>query len=310
MNESSAILVIGSLNVDLVQPVPRLPLHGETLRAGDLKMYGGGKGANQACAAARLGGRTRMAGLVGNDLLASVVTQELAASGVDTQSVLRVEEATGTAAIFVLPDGDNCIILSAGANGRMTAAFASDAAGQLREGDFLLLQLEVPMQAVEAAAIAAKARGATVLLDPAPAASLSNELLRAIDIFTPNQTEAAIILENRHHPPQTAEEGIAAAQALSTRGPRTVVIKMGALGGAFATRDRTFFHPAKKVSAVDSTAAGDTFNGALAVALLESCDWQEAVAFASAAATLSVTKPGAIASMPTRSELDRYLAGA
>lgn len=297
------VLVVGSLNADLVLRTPRIPSPGETLTAGDLQIFAGGKGANQACAAARLGAFTKVAGFVGNDPFAGIVLNELQASGVDLSILHHVSTPTGTATILVLPEGENCILLSSGANAQVGPDIAAEAASALASSDFLLCQLEIPLASVEAAVAAAAKKSATVILDPAPAVHLSQQLLRNIAILTPNQTEAAL-LAGTGEEPRSLGDGLNMAVRLQSLGPKIVIVKMGALGCVIANGNQTFTQPASRVHVVDSTAAGDTFNGALAVALSELKPLAEAVKFATAAASISVTRPGAIASMPQRSEVD------
>ncbi len=301
------ILVLGSLNIDLVQRVPRLPRPGETLRGGDLQIFVGGKGANQACAAARTGGNAAMAGLVGNDVFASRLLQALRDAGVNTAQVSAADAASGSALIAVLPHGENAIVISPGANGKVSVEFAQNAVVNLQRGDFLLCQLEIPLPAVEAAMKTAHERGVVTILDPAPAAELSDDLLRSVSILTPNQTEAAF-LTGASKTPENRAEAEQAAQELQRRGARTVMIKMGEQGCLIADASSAMIAAGFRVEVVDTTAAGDTFNGALATALTEGASLSEAARFANAAAALSVTKPGAIPSLPTRAQVEQFLA--
>ena len=301
------IVVLGSLNIDLVQRVPRMPVAGETLTGGDLQTYAGGKGANQACAAALLGGQVAMAGMVGHDVFSDRLLAELKTAGVDTKSVGKVAVSTGTAVIFVLPNGENSIVISPGANGEVTAAFALQAIEELQAGDFLLCQLETPMESVTAVMKAAHRKGVTTVLDPAPAHGLPEELLRATSILTPNQTEAGF-LTCTTEAIETMDQAVNAARQLQSRGTPVVIVKMGAHGCLVADGVQVTEVPGFSVQAVDTTAAGDTFNGALAVGLAEGMNLMDATSFASAAAAMSVTKPGAIASMPSRSQVDQFLA--
>lgn len=300
------ILVLGSLNVDFVQRVPRMPELGETLRGQELTTFVGGKGANQACAAALLGGAVRFAGMVGSDLFAPRLSAELEAAGVDTQFVRTSPRASGTALILVMPAGENVIVISPGANGDVSGKLAAEAVSSLRAGDLLLCQLEVPLNAVTDAIRAAHAKGVVTVLDPAPAAPLASDLLRAVSILTPNQTEASVLSGNSR-PVETAGEAERTALMLRARGAESVIVKMGAQGCLVAGHEGTFSSPAFSTKIVDTTGAGDAFNGALAVALAEGAAVTEAVRFANAAAGLSVTKAGAIASLPRRAEVDKLL---
>jgi ribokinase len=300
------ILVLGSLNIDLVQRVPRLPQPGETLKGGKLQIFIGGKGANQACAAALTGGNVAMAGMVGNDVFADRLLQELRDSGVNTNMVRAADTSSGSAGIFVLPNGENAIVISPGANGEVSAEFARNAVGSLQTGDFLLCQLEIPLEAVEAAMDAAHERGVVTLLDPAPAAELPDDLLRSVSILTPNQTEAAF-LTGALKAPENITEAETAARILQSHGAYAVIVKMGEQGCLLADGSTATTIAGFRVDAVDTTAAGDTFNGALATALAEGVSLPEAARFAHAAAALSVTKPGAIASIPTRAQVEQFL---
>jgi ribokinase len=303
------ILVLGSLNIDLVQRVPRLPQPGETLKGGDLQIFVGGKGANQACAAALTGGNVAMAGMVGNDVFADRLRQALLDVGVSIEQVSTADTSSGSAGIFVLPNGENAIVISPGANARVSVNFAQDAITHLQRGDFLLCQLEIPLDTVEAAMKTAHERGVVTILDPAPAAELSDDLLRSVAILTPNQTEAAF-LAGWSKAPENQTEAERVARTLQSRGAQTVVIKMGDQGCLITDEGGVTVAAGFRVNAVDTTAAGDTFNGALAMALAKGVSLPEAARFANAAAALSVTKPGAIPSIPTRSQVEQFLASA
>ena len=301
------IVVFGSLNADLVQSIARLPVVGETIRARDLATFLGGKGANQACAVARLGGRALIAGVVGQDAFGDAILAELRSLGVDHRLVRRATTMSGMATIFVLPNGDNSIVISPGANALAGADLAAAAASSLERGDFLLCQLEVPLDAVGVALSAARARGATTILDPAPAAQLPLAVLRSTEILTPNQIEASTLL-GWPDPIATLEDARAAAVALRAQGSSTVIVKLGELGCLVDDGVLAAHIPAIPGEVVDTTAAGDTFNGALAVGLAEGRSLHEAARFAVAAASLSVRRRGAIASIPQRSEVDAVMA--
>lgn len=301
------ILVFGSLNIDLVQSVPRVPVPGETLKGGDLQIFVGGKGANQACAAARLGGEVRMAGSVGSDVFAGRILRELQAAGVDTSLVGESRGSSGSATIFVLPNGENMIAISPGANADVSVEFALEAIQALEAGDLLLCQLEIPMEAVAAAMCAAHERGVVTVLDPAPACRLPDRLWGAIDILTPNQTEAAI-LTSAARAPRDMAEAERCAQELRRRGAGTAIIKMGELGCFVASATGSEAIAGFRVLVWDTTAAGDMFNGALAAALARGAMLGDAARLANAAAALSVTRPGALNSAPSLAEVDRFLA--
>jgi ribokinase len=301
------IVVIGSLNMDFVVQMRQLPARGETLSGWSFQMLPGGKGANQACAVGRLGGQVKMVGRVGNDFFGEQQRESLGAAGVDTRCVLTTEgEATGVALIFVESGGQNMIVIAAGANSRVLPADL-DTAGAVFKPGYLLLQLETPLETVEAAAARGRACGMTTILDPAPAQPLSAALLGNIDLLTPNETEALVLL-GRPAKEVAVDEAAELSRALMALGPKMVIIKLGAKGAWWSdgTTGRHFAAP--KVEAVDSTAAGDTFNGALAVALAEGNSFEQAIPFANCAAALSVTRLGAQTSIPTRLETGQFLA--
>jgi ribokinase len=297
------ITVVGSLNMDFVVQVAVLPRPGETVRGEGFATIPGGKGANQATAAGKLGGRVRMVGRVGDDVFGRQLRDSLAAAGVDTSAVATTPASpSGVALIFVEAGGQNEIVVAGGANERLAPA---DVEAALRgpSGGFLLLQLESPMDTVERAAALGREHGMTVILDPAPARPLSDGLLGAVDVLTPNESEAMALL-GRGQGTVSLAEAPEVARALRERGPRAIVLKMGEKG-AFVDDGTSGRHvPGLKVEAVDATAAGDTFNGALAVALAEGRGMAEALGFANAAAAISVTRLGAQASIPGRDEVD------
>ncbi len=222
----SRIRVLGSLNIDLVQQVPRLPALGETLAGTDFAVLVGGKGNNQAAAACLLGGCVEMAGMIGDDLFGERLINQLLKIGVDVQRIRKSQKPSGTATILVLPDGENAIVIAAGANAEVDPAMAEASAADLRAGDFLLCQLEIPLGSVGAAMSKAKRNGATTILDPAPAQSLEPALLENIAILTPNQTEAGMLLGAAAV--ESIDDARQAAQRLRDRGPGIVIIKLGA----------------------------------------------------------------------------------
>jgi len=295
------IVVVGSLNMDFVVQVATLPRPGQTVIGSGFITLAGGKGANQACAAGKLAGRTRMVGRVGGDVFGAELKRSLREAGVDVNGVRETTGVpTGVALIFVEKGGQNEIVVASGANGGLTPDDVrrelDGASGQL------LLQLESPVETVEEAAALGRKQNMSVVLDPAPAQPLPDRLLHSVDWLTPNEGEALLLLgrtEGALAVPDAAE----VARALLRRGPRAVILKLGEKG-AFLDDGKAARHfPAPKVEAVDATAAGDTFNGALAVALAEGRDIGEAITFANAAAALSVTRLGAQASIPTRDEV-------
>jgi ribokinase len=303
---SAAITVVGSLNMDFVVQVDKLPLPGETVLGVGFRTIPGGKGANQACAAGKLGGRVRMAGRVGDDVFGRSLRESLAAAGVDTGAVLVTEGvASGVALIFVQAGGQNQIVVASGANGRLAPEDVARAL-QGTAGGFLLLQLESPLLTVEDAAARGRQQGMTVLLDPAPARPLSDALLAHVDVLTPNESEAMVLLDRREGTVSLADAP-EVARALLRRGPRAVILKLGEQGAFLDDGTGGRHVPGLRVEAVDATAAGDTFNGALAVALAEGRPMAEALAFANAAAAISVTRLGAQASIPGRDEVEAAL---
>lgn len=301
-----SILVFGSINIDLVARTPRLPVPGETLIGHAFTTVPGGKGANQAVAAARLGIATQMVGRVGGDIFGQDLLRELSGSGVDCDQVL-VDRMThsGVAVITVDDASENNIVIIAGANGQIGTEDIDRLKPLLPQAKVLLLQLEIPLPAVVAAAEAAQEAGVTVILDPAPARlDLPDRLYVAIDIITPNQVEASQLINFPVTNPETATK---AAEVLHQRGVRTVIIKLGRQGAICLTEAETFAISAFPVEAVDTVGAGDAFNGGLAAALAIGMPLPQAVRQASAVAALSVTQAGAQSSLPTREELGEFL---
>ena len=306
-----AIAVVGSLNMDFVVQVKRLPAPGETVLGGDFQMIPGGKGANQACAAGKLGTgstRTRMIGRVGYDMFADHLKASLAAAGVDVSAVHATRsQPTGVALIWVEKSGQNSIVVAAGANLALAASEVEAMRSVFRGAAFVLFQLETPLDTVAAALRLAREEGARTILDPAPAQALPADLLAEVDILTPNESEACLLL-GRPADRVGADEAPELARALLAKGPKQVILKLGEAGCLFFDGEQPIASPGFPVDATDTTAAGDTFNGALAVALAEGRTTEEALRFANAAAALSVTRLGAQASIPTRKETDDYLA--
>lgn len=307
MVRRTQITVIGSLNADLVQRVERLPRPGETLVGSDILTFSGGKGANQAFAAGLMGACVSMIGQVGGDGLASVLLKSLHSAGVSTESVGVADVSTGAAVIHVLPDGENVIVISPGANATLTPALAAKRLRGLVRGSILLAQLEIPIETVDRALQVAKQRGATTILDPAPARALPSRLLRNVDFLTPNETEAQTLLGGPSNALHHEAEIKRTASRLLALGPRAVVLKLGSRGCMVATPAEHIRLPGLRVQPVDTTAAGDAFNGAFAAALAEGRPIAESAAFANAAAGLSVSRPGAQASIPSRPAVERIL---
>jgi ribokinase len=301
------IVVMGSANMDLVLEVSRLPRVGKTLPGGDLALFPGGKGANQACAAGRFGGKVAMIAQVGEDTFGEKLIVSLVEAGVDTSRVGKSQRPTGCASIYVLPDGENSIVISPGANATLDPQTAAARLDILDGGFFLLCQLEVPLETVEASLRRAKAEGAITVLDPAPAQPLSPELLGAVDFLTPNESEAALLIGRSGAVIRSRADAAEAAERLLELGPGAVVLKLGGLGCFVAASEIRCLVGGFEVEAVDTTAAGDVFNGAFAVALAEGKPLLEAARFANAAAAISVTRRGAQTSIPDRREVNTFL---
>ena len=305
-----AIAVVGSLNMDFVVRTKRLPAGGETALGHGFRMIPGGKGANQAFAAAKLGAASvtvKMAGRVGMDLFGDRLKASLSSAGVDVSAVHASRaQPTGVAFIAVDDAGQNQIIVAPGANNEVAPGDVEALRRVVRGASAALFQLETPLATVAAALKMAREEGARTILDPAPAQHLSRDVLEAVDILTPNEGEACLLLGRE---PERIGMGEASrvVEALAARGARMVILKMGDRGCFFRGAGEACHAPAFAVDAVDSTAAGDTFNAALAVALAEGSLIPHALRFASAAAAISVTRMGAQASAPSRAETDQFL---
>jgi ribokinase len=294
----SDILVVGSANLDLVAFTDRLPEPGETL-LGAFHSFEGGKGGNQAVAASRAGGKVAFLGRIGLDLFGARLRKSLQDNGVDTRLLGEVEGPSGVA-IIMSGGGNNMIVVAPGANDQLTeGAIEADNFAGVR---FVLAQLETPLSTIIKAARLAREKGIVFILDPAPARALPRELLTLVDWLTPNESEAAALLGLKE-----LGDPLGAAKNLKALGPRGVVLKLGQAGAVLLEDDAPVLIPAHKVEAVDTTAAGDAFNGAFAVALSEGKSPAEAVSFAAAAAAISVTRHGAQPAMASRTEIDAFL---
>lgn len=300
------ILVIGSSNTDMIIKTDRLPRPGETVGNGDFSVVNGGKGANQAVAAARAGGQVTFITCIGDDLFGGQQLENFRQSGIDTEHVFTLSGIpTGTALIMIDSAGENCIAVAPGANGQMQQRHLDKADAAFDRADWVLLQLEVPLETVGYATRKAESFGARVILNPAPASALPDELLARVHTLVVNETEAALLAEC---PVENDADIRKAAQKLLTKVQDTVIITLGAGGSFVAVKEKEPTHvPAKKVKAVDTTAAGDVFCGTLVVALSEGKEVVDAVQFATAAAALAVTKLGAQPSAPRREEIMGFL---
>lgn len=297
----SAILVIGSANMDLVAFADRLPGPGETLLGGAFQSFAGGKGGNQAVAAARAAHQPNTVaflGRIGTDSFGDRLRDGLAQNGVDTRWLGAVDGASGVA-VIMSGGGNNMIVVAPGANDALDAAAIDPKA--FDGARFVLAQLETPLDGVMAAARLARAQGAVFILDPAPARALPPELLAMVDWLTPNESEACLLLGVA-----SLGDPVAAARRIKALGPRGVVLKLGGRGAVLLEDDAPVLIGAHKVAVADTTAAGDAFNGAFAVALSEGCPASQAVAFAMRAAAISVTRQGAQPAMALRTEIDGF----
>ena len=298
---NNKILVIGSSNTDMTIKGDRLPVPGETITGGIFYMGPGGKGANQAVAAKRLGGDVTFVCKVGRDIFGDNAVAGYQKEGIDTSHVLRSDKASGTALILVDSTGENCISVASGANGDLTPADIDSIADVIRGAGFLILQLEVPVETVLKAAKIAHEAGVYVILNPAPACALPKELFKYISLMTPNRTETSFMSGKD----VTDEASLEAAVALlKDYGVQDFVVTLGSKGSLVFKDGRSEMVPSRKVEAVDATAAGDTFCGALCVALSEGKDLFEAARFATKASSITVQRMGAQDSIPTRAEVD------
>jgi ribokinase len=302
------IVVVGSINMDLVVRMPNIPRPGETLLGGTFMTFPGGKGANQAVAAARLGGKVSMVGLVGADAFGTELKQILEREGIDvTHTSVTPTEATGVALIEVDAQGNNSIAVASGANFALTKDDVEKALNAISEFDLLVMPLETPIDVVTRAANIARGKGARVILNPAPAQQLPPDLLQCVDVIVPNEHETQYLtgielLEVNDYQKAAAD--------LLLKGTKNVILTLGKQGAYVLENENpqgAYFLPAYSVKAMDTTAAGDCFIGALAVGLSEKMSIRQATSFASAAAAISVTRLGAQPSMPYRNEVDQVI---
>jgi ribokinase len=302
------IVVVGSVNLDLAFSVERIPAPGETIMGCTFRIFQGGKGANQAVAVARLGYPVSMVAKVGDDVFGPRLRQGLRSAGVNVKAVTSARHtSSGVALISATRQGQNSIVVVLGANGKLSPGNLRKASVLLRSAGIILTQLEISLETVEFLAALARRHDIPLMLDPAPARELPRDVLRSVSYLTPNETEICILCGLA--PQEVNRKSVREyAQALRSRGPKNVIVKMGSQGAYTVGSDgQERFVPAFKVRAVDSTAAGDAFNAGLAVALMKGRHLEEAVWYASAAGALSVMRMGAQPSMPTAREVRRFL---
>ena len=299
------IIVVGSINLDLVAHAENIPRPGETLTGNAFRTFLGGKGANQAVAAARLGYPTTMVGNVGDDSFGAQLRSGLSHAGVSSEAVDTVPGASGVALIVTAADGQNSIVVIPGANGKLVPEQLARQTQLLQQAGILLTQLEIPLESVEYLANFAEQHNIPFMLDPAPARALSVALLKKVTWLTPNETEAAALLNREGLQPSDGSE---AATALLRKGPRNVILRLGAYGCVLAAAgQRPEVIPAFSVVPVDTTAAGDAFSGGFAVGLMRGHSPRNSAIFASAVAAISVSRWGAQSSMPTDREVQLFL---
>ena len=304
---TKGIVVVGSLNLDLVVQVSKIPGVGETVLGGDFQTHPGGKGANQAAEVGLLNYPIHMIGRIGSDDFGKQLRQSLDSKGVDTIAVTTTEGPSGIAMIEVQASGDNNIVVAPGANALLTPADLDAHIDLIRNASLILTQLETPIPTLEHLAAICQREHVPLMLDPAPAAPLSADLLSRLTWITPNETEAQSLAGSKHSLNNESDVR-ALAEALLSKGPKNVVVKLGERGAYLALEDGTRTAvPAFLVKAIDTTAAGDCFNGAFAVALAKGAKPIEAARFAAAASAISVTRPGAQPSMPTLAEVEDFL---
>ncbi|TVQ07434.1 MAG: ribokinase [Balneolaceae bacterium] len=302
MAKKSKITVIGSSNTDMVVMTSHFPAPGETILGGEFLMNPGGKGANQAVAAARLGGSVTFIGKVGSDIFGDEAVENIKKEGIDVSAVTRDEKApSGVAQILVDSKGENCIVVAPGANLNLNRTDIDNAMEKILNADILLMQLEVPIDTVVYAAKKAHRAGVKVILNPAPAAQLPDELYECLYMITPNESETELLTGVKVTDETSALE---AADVFKAKGVESTIITMGSKGAYIFSDEWKGTVPAFEVNPVDTTAAGDCFNGALAVALAQSDGLSDAVVFANRAASIAVTRAGAQASLPFRAEVE------
>lgn len=300
-----SVVVLGSINMDLTTYVPKLPQPGETLQGSSYITVPGGKGNNQAVAAARLGASTKFIGRVGTDGFGEEVLQIVADQNVDISQVMKdPNNGTGLAVISVDEKAENSIIIISGANFALDDSDVERTSQNMDDAKVLMLQMEIPLETALKAARIAKEKGVTVVFDPAPAKPLSDEAFKLIDVITPNETETEILIGIR---PANQEDASKAAKILLQKGVGTAIIKMGGNGVYYESKEESGFVPPYKVNPIDTVAAGDAFNAGLAVAISEGKPLPEAVRWGAAAGAIATTRKGALPAMPYREELEKLM---
>lgn len=300
------ILIIGSLNMDMNIEMDRIPAIGETVLGKTVTYVPGGKGANQAYAAGKLGGEVKLLGCVGADKIGEALVDNVSKSGVDISHVERVEGVpTGMATIFVDKRGNNCIVVTSGANEACTLDFLKKKDSLLEECDLIMIQMEIPYESVLYSIRRANQLGKEIILNPAPAPeSLPDDIWKKIDYLTPNETEILKLSGNNGLSIEKVEDG---ANKLVNKGVKNVLVTLGDKGVLYKNARNEIIFPARNVSAIDTVACGDCFNGAFAVGLSEGMDVNEAITFANLSASIAVTRRGAQSSMPSRREVNEIL---
>jgi ribokinase len=302
MRSRPRIVIVGSANTDMVVKAPRIPGPGETVVGSDLMMAAGGKGANQAVAAARLGARVTLVACLGTDVFGDQAIAGYQREGIDTTYIVRdAEHPSGIALICVDAHGENSIAVASGANAHLTPLDVDHARQAIADAHVLLVQLEVPLDAIRRAISIAHEAGVRVILNPAPARELDSPLLAQVSMVTPNEHEARVVVGEL--------DQAQAIQRMLDAGVETVLVTLGAQGVLWATRETQQLVPAFPVQAIDTTAAGDAFNGGLAYGLGLGMSMAESIRYANAVAAISVTRMGAQPSLPTGTEVATFLAG-